>query len=150
MDSSQANMYATSDQYEDQITHNPRSRQKYHTPNFSFNLNNKFRRNQAPRSYPTTDTDPRGAGKQQESAITAIWPMRQVPNMSQPHSAQVQEANLNGFSYCIPEQPTPMPAWDPSTMTLSSSHEVMPQTYAIVQDFYQPSEPSGSRPSSMY
>lgn len=70
--------------------------------------------------------------------------------MSRPRPMTMHENNLNGLSYCIPEQPTTMPAWDLSTMTLSPGQEVISQTYAISQGFYQPSETSNSRPSSMY
>ncbi|KFY15792.1 hypothetical protein V491_05548 [Pseudogymnoascus sp. VKM F-3775] len=150
MDSDQAKVYVVPGPYKEADSRPLHSRQQYHTPNFTFNPNNKFRRDQTPRSYPTTSVNSNEAAKQAESEVTALWSTRQVPNMSRPRPAQLTDTNLHGFSYCIPEQPTALPAWDSATMTLSSSHEVMPQTYAIVQDFYQPSEASESRPSSMY
>jgi len=126
------------------------SRQQFQTPTLAFNPNNKFRRYQTPRSFPTVNIDSSEVTKQSESATAGIWATRQVPNMSRPRPMTMHETNLNGFSYCIPEQPMSMPAWDSSTMTLTSSHEAVPQAYAISQDFYQPSEATDSRPSSMY
>lgn len=150
MDSGQANAYGASYPYKDSDAHGLFSRPQYHTPTFTFNPNNKFRRDHTPRSYPTTNNCSSDAVKKAESGAAAMWSTRQVPNMLHPRPAQMQDTNLNGFSYCIPEQSTTLPAWDSSTMTLSSTHEVMPQTYAIVQDFYQTSEAANSRPSSIY
>jgi hypothetical protein len=52
---------------------------------------------------------------------------------SEPRPATASE---NDFSYCMSEEYSSLPAWDSSTMPSHSSHELVPETFAVQQGFY--------------
>ncbi|KAA8568744.1 hypothetical protein EYC84_007739 [Monilinia fructicola] len=90
-------------------------------PAFTFNPNNKFRRDCPPRSFPSTST-----------MNSSEMPMKQEP-------IGLATIHETGFSYCMPEQNNySLPAWDSSTMPMQPMHDGLPQSYAVHQDFYSP------------
>ncbi len=72
-----------------------------------------------------------GMHKQVEGGGIGVWATPQ--SFSRPRPTTIHEA---GFNYCMPQEYTSFPAWDSSTMPMSSAHENMPQTYSVPQDLY--------------
>ncbi|KAB8296862.1 hypothetical protein EYC80_002273 [Monilinia laxa] len=115
------------------------SRHSFQTqPSFTFNPNNKFRRDCPPRSFPSASTmNPSEMSMKQEPIGLGMWSTTTPPNsITRPRPATIHET---GFSYCMPEQNNySLPAWDSSTMPMQPVHDGLPQSYAVHQDFYSP------------
>lgn len=65
-----------------------------------------------------------------------MWPSTQTPQNRRPRPATIHET---GFSYCMPQEYSSLPAWDSSTMPMQQSHEVHQQTYSVQPNYYQSS-----------
>jgi hypothetical protein len=72
-----------------------------------------------------------------------MWSAPTPQSVSRPRPATIHET---GFSYCMPEEYSSLPAWDSSTMPMQPLNDGLPQTYAVQQDFY----PSTSNGESKY
>ncbi|QSZ30870.1 hypothetical protein DSL72_000428 [Monilinia vaccinii-corymbosi] len=110
---------------------------------FTFNPNNKFRRDCPPQSSPSASTmNSNEIRMKQEHIGLGMWSTMTPPNsITRPRPATIHET---GFSYCIPEQSNySLPAWDSSTMPMQPMHSGLPQNYALHQDFYSPSSAEG-------
>lgn len=123
--------------------------QQLHQTPFQFNPNNKFRRDYPPRSFSAVAMTAND-GVKQEPVAMGMWSSPVAP-VTRPRPSTIHEAS--GFSYCMPEEYTSLPAWDSSTMPLQPlqneqhiSHNTLPrepqmhdglaQTYSVQQDFY--------------
>jgi hypothetical protein len=123
------------------------SRHQISTPSFTFNPNNKFRRDYPPRSFATPVTmNPNELSLKTEPVGLGMWSLTAPQTVKRPRPATIHET---GFSYCMPEEYTSLPAWDSSTMPMQQFHDGMPQTYAVQQDFY-PSSSMGERKSACH
>lgn len=112
-------------------------RRQISTPSFTFNPNNKFRRDYPPRSFATPITmNPNELSMKTEPVGLGMWSSPAPQNVPRPRPATIHET---GFSYCMPEEYTSLPAWDSSTMPMQQIHDGLSQTYAVQQDFYPPS-----------
>ena len=118
------------------------SRHQISTPSFTFNPNNKFRRDYPPRSFapPPVTMNPNEMPMKAEPVGLGMWSSPTPQTVTRPRPATIHES---GFSYCMPEEYTALPAWDSSTMPMQQLHDGLPQTYTVNQDFYPPS--SGER-----
>ncbi|KAM3077307.1 hypothetical protein ACMFMG_006657 [Clarireedia jacksonii] len=109
-------------------------------PSFTFNPNNKFRRDYPPRSFPssTVTMNPNEMSMKQESVGLGMWSTTTPPHPTmRPRPATIHET---GFSYCMPEASNyTLPAWDSSTMPMQPMHDGLSHNYAVQQDFYPPS-----------
>lgn len=120
------------------------SRQQIHTPSFAFNPNNKFRRDHPPRSFPAATMNPNELSMKADSVGVGMgmWSATPPPTIQRPRPATIHET---GFSYCMPEEYTSLPAWDSSTMPMQQMGDGLPH-YSVHQDFY----PSSSHGDSKY
>ncbi len=109
------------------------SRQQIQTPSFAFNPNNKFRRDHPPRSFPAVTMNPNELSMKPEPVGLGMWSATPPQTIQRPRPATIHET---GFSYCMPEEYTSLPAWDSSTMPMQQLHDGLPQTYTVHQDFY--------------
>jgi hypothetical protein len=109
-------------------------------PSFSFNLTNKFRRNQTSRSYPATPMEHPEISEPIETVVSNLWPTLPQQNSLRPRPATIHET---GFSCCLSGKYSSLPAWDSSTMPMQSAHG-LPQMYSVQQDFYPTSGVSNS------
>lgn len=113
-------------------------------------FNHKFRRDQpTPRSYPATmnSNEMSSTVKQEESMGLGMWPSTQTPQNRRPRPATIHET---GFSYCMPQEYSSLPAWDSSTMPMQQSHEVHQQTYSVQPNYYQSSSENSMSSSLLY
>lgn len=111
--------------------------QQMQTPSFTFNPNNKFRRDHPPRSFPAVTMNPNEMSMKTEAVGLGMWSSSTTPqNVTRPRPATIHET---GFSYCMPEEYNSLPAWDSSTMPMQPINDGLPQTYSVQQDFYPPS-----------
>jgi len=112
------------------------SRHQISTP-FTFNPNNKFRRDYPPRSFasPPASMNPNEMSMKVESAGLGMW-SSPTQTVTRPRPATIHETE---FSYCMPEEYISFPAWDSSRMPTPQLHDGLSQTYAVNQDFYPPS-----------
>ncbi|KAG0652022.1 Meiotic expression up-regulated 26 [Hyphodiscus hymeniophilus] len=114
-------------------------RHQISTPSFTFNPNNKFRRDYPPRSFaaPPVSMNANEMSMKAEPVGLGMWSSPTPQPIKRPRPATIHET---GFSYCMPEEYTSLPAWDSSTMPMQPlHHDGLPQTYAVNQDFYPPS-----------
>lgn len=124
------------------LTYNPTSRHQISTPSFTFNPNNKFRRDYPPRSFaPSVTMNPNELSMKTESVGIGMWSSTPPQTVPRTRPATIHET---GFSYCMPEEYNSLPAWDSSTMPMQPLNDGLPQTYAVQQDFY-PSSSVGER-----
>ncbi len=115
------------------------SRHQISTPSFTFNANNKFRRDYPPRPFapPLVTINSNEMSMKTESAGLGMWSSLTPQTVTRPRPATIHES---GFSYCMPEEFTALPAWDSSTMPMQQlHHNELSQTYAVNQNFYPPS-----------
>lgn len=145
------------------------SRQQIQQPSFTFNPNSKFRRDYPPRSVSAATMNPSESVKSEPVGL-GMWSSPSVPQtVTRPRPATIHET---GFSYCMPEEYTSLPAWDSSTMPMQQLHneqhmhhggmhsdqhlhhehqmhpDGLPQTYSVHQDFY-PSVGNSESPSAI-
>lgn len=70
------------------------------------------------------------------------WPLQTPQTVTRPRPATIHET---GFSYCMPDEYTSLPAWDSSTMPMNGMSDGLNQTYAVQQDFYPSTSGAESR-----
>ncbi|TVY73592.1 Meiotic expression up-regulated protein, partial [Lachnellula suecica] len=121
---------------------NSRQRQQTPTPSFTFNPNNKFRRDYPPRSFPSVTMNPNELSVKAEPAGLGMWSSPIAP-VTRPRPATIHES---AFPYCLSEEFNSLPAWDSSTMPMQPMNDGLPQTYSVQQDFY-PSTSGGDSKS---
>ncbi|KAJ5038283.1 uncharacterized protein L3040_007150 [Drepanopeziza brunnea f. sp. 'multigermtubi'] len=112
------------------------------TSPFQLNLKNKFRRDLPPRSFPTVTMNPNETSMKTESVGLGMWPSPTPQSITRPRPATIHET---GFSYCMPEVYTSLPAWDSSTMPMHPLNDGISQTYSVQQDFYSATPNAESR-----
>lgn len=120
------------------------SRHQISTPSFTFNPNNKFRRDYPPRSFaapPPVTMNPNEMSMKTEAVSLDMWSSTTPQAIRRPRPATIHET---GFSYCMPENYDGLPAWDSSTMPMQQLTDSIPQTYSVQQDFY-PTSSVGER-----
>lgn len=61
----------------------------------------------------------------------AAEPSTTPQSVTRPRPATIHET---GFSYCMPEEYTSLPAWDSPTMPMQPLNDGLPQTYADAED----------------
>ncbi|XMA08563.1 hypothetical protein WAI453_001354 [Rhynchosporium graminicola] len=110
-------------------------RQQLQTPSFQFNPNNKFRRDDPPRSFPTATMNTNEMAMKSEAVGLGMWSSPTPQHVTRPRPATIHET---GFSYCVPEEYNSLPAWDSSTMPMQPLNHGLPQTYTVHQEFYPP------------
>ncbi|KAI1337940.1 hypothetical protein F5Y15DRAFT_138476 [Xylariaceae sp. FL0016] len=110
-------------------------RQQIQTPAFTFNPNNKFRRDVPPsRSAPvvTMNGSEMTPKTEASAAPTGVWttPTSQGPR---PRPATIHE----GFSFCAGEEYGTLPSWDTSSaLTMHTPSDTMSRPVSMHQDFY--------------
>ncbi|CAG8975782.1 hypothetical protein HYALB_00008223 [Hymenoscyphus albidus] len=109
-------------------------RQQIQTPSFTFNPNNKFRRDYPPRSFPSVTMNPNELSMKSEPQGMGMW-SSPTPPVTRPRPATIHESAFP-LNYCMPEEFGQLPAWDSSTMPTQPIHDGLPQTYAVQQEFY--------------
>jgi len=114
-------------------TNQAQLRQQIQTPSFTFNPNNKFRRDYPPRSFPAVTMNPNELSMKTEAVGLGMWSGATPQTVTRPRPATIHET---GFSYCMPEEYTSLPAWDSSTMPMQPMNDGLSQTYTVQQDFY--------------
>jgi hypothetical protein len=108
-------------------------RHQISTPSFTFNPNNKFRKDYPPRSFasavPMNSTE---LPLQSESPV-GVW-SSPTPHTGRPsRPATIHEAT---FSFCVAEPFTSLPAWDSSAMPMQQLGDGVSQTFTVQQEFF--------------
>ncbi|KAL3428355.1 hypothetical protein PVAG01_01864 [Phlyctema vagabunda] len=137
--------------------------QQTHQPSFTFNPNNRLRRDYPPRSFAAAHMNPNDSVKHEPMGL-GMWSSPVDPGRRPRPQTISEPIHETGFSFCMPQEFTSLPAWDSSTMPMQPMHPEQPlhhdglsgtqemhhqeqhihhdglaQTYSVQQDFYQPS-----------
>jgi hypothetical protein len=108
------------------------NQQQIQTPSFTFNPNNKFRRDYPARSFPSVTMNPNELSIKVEPVGLGMW-SSPTPPVSRPRPATIHESV---FPYSFSEEFNSLPAWDSSTMPMQPVNDGLPRTYSVQQDFY--------------
>lgn len=109
--------------------------QHIQAPSFAFHLNNRIRRERPSRPYTAGTMNPNELAKSAEAVGLGMWSAVTSQDTSYPRPASVHHG---GFSFCMPEGHNSLAAWDTSTFQIQSTQDIMPQTYSVQQDFFNP------------
>ncbi|TVY22827.1 Meiotic expression up-regulated protein [Lachnellula hyalina] len=101
-------------------------------PSYTFNPNNKFRRDFSPRPFSSVTMNPPELSVKTEPLGLGMW-SSPTPPVSRPRPATIHESV---FPYSFSEEFNSLPAWDSSTMPMQPVNDGLPQTYSVQQDFY--------------
>ncbi|KAF4827666.1 Meiotic expression up-regulated protein 26 [Colletotrichum tropicale] len=110
-------------------------RQQIHTPSFTFNPNNKFRRDVPPRTTPIINMNGNDMPVKQEGvgAPAGVWTTPTSQGM-RPRPATIHE----GFSYSMSDDYGTLPSWDSSPLPMQQTpSDAMSRPVSVhQQDFY--------------